>query len=47
MLRPDMPARTPTSAVLDGLLGDAPSEQVTLDWLMAKLGDRSFGVVRR
>ncbi|MDI3309199.1 MAG: exopolysaccharide biosynthesis protein [Acetobacteraceae bacterium] len=40
-----MPLRTPTSAVLDDLLGDAPAAQVTLDWLMSRLGDRSFGVV--
>ena len=40
-----MLARTPTSTVLDGLLGEAPAGQVTLDWLMGRLGDRSFGVV--
>jgi hypothetical protein len=40
-----MLARTPTSAVLDGLLGEAPDGHVTLDWLMARLGDRSFGIV--
>jgi hypothetical protein len=40
-----MLARTPTSAVLDGLLGEAPAEHVTLDWLMGRLGDRSFGIV--
>jgi hypothetical protein len=45
MLRPDMLVRTPTSAVLDDLLGDAPEEQVTLEWLMGRLGDRSFGLV--
>lgn len=45
MLRPDMLARAPTSAVLDGLLGEAPAEHVTLDWLMGRLGDRSFGIV--
>ena len=45
MLRPDMLLRTPTSAVLNDLLGDAPKEQVTLEWLMGRLGDRSFGLV--
>ncbi len=40
-----MLARTPTSAVLGGLLGEAPAEHVTLDWLMGRLGDRSFGIV--
>jgi hypothetical protein len=40
-----MLARTPTSAVLDGLLGEAPAEHVTLDWLIGRLGDRSFGIV--
>ena len=37
--------RAPTSAVLDDLLGEAPAGQVTLDWLLGRLGDRSFGVV--
>jgi hypothetical protein len=40
-----MAARAPTSAVLDDLLGGAPAGQVTLDWLLGRLGDRSFGVV--
>lgn len=40
-----MLARTPTSAVLDGLLDEAPAGYVTLDWLMGRLGDRSFGIV--
>jgi hypothetical protein len=31
--------------VLDGLLGREAPEQVTLGWLMDRLGDRSFGVV--
>jgi hypothetical protein len=35
----------PTSAVLDDLLGDAPVEQVTLGWLLDRLGGRSFGIV--
>jgi len=49
MLARDMtaPARppSPTSVVLDGLLDQAPAEQVSLDWLMVRLGDRSFGLV--
>ena len=40
-----MTPRTPTSALLDGLLDDAPAEHVTLDWLMGRLRGRSFGVV--
>jgi hypothetical protein len=40
-----MPLRLPTSVVLDDLLGNLPSEHVTLDWLMGRLGDRSFGIV--
>jgi hypothetical protein len=39
-----MQARRPTSAVLRDLLGDAPQEQVTLGWLLDRLGSRSFGV---
>ncbi len=40
-----MTPRTPTSALLEGLLDDAPVEHVTLDWLMGRLGGRSFGFV--
>lgn len=40
-----MSLRTPVSAVLDGLLRDMPEEQVTLEWLMGRLGDRSFGLL--
>lgn len=38
-------AHVPTSIVLDELLGGAPVEQVTVEELIAKLGDRSFGLV--
>jgi hypothetical protein len=31
--------------LLNGLLEDAPADQVTLDWLMSRLGDRSFGII--
>src|SRR5215211_2526556 len=40
-----MTARAPTSVVLDDLLGPEAPAQVTLGWLMGRLGDRSFGVV--
>lgn len=45
MLRADMLVRKPTSAVLNDLLGDAPGKQVSLEWLMSRLGERSFGLV--
>jgi hypothetical protein len=37
--------RVPTSVVLSDLLGDAPPDRVTLGWLIARLGNRSFGIV--
>jgi hypothetical protein len=37
--------RAPTSVVLEDLLGEACAEKVTLDWLMGRLGGRSFGLV--
>jgi len=37
--------RLPTSAVLAGLLRDAPDGQVTLGWIIARLEERSFGVL--
>lgn len=40
-----MEMRRPTSVILNELLGEAPAEQVTVDWLLARLGDRSFGIV--
>ena len=40
-----MTVHLPTSQLLHDLLGDAPANSVTLDWLMGRLGDRSFGVV--
>ena len=40
-----MSARLPTSMVLNELLGEAPAECVTLNWLMGRLGERSFGIV--
>lgn len=40
-----MYTRAPTSVVLEDLLGEACAEKVTLDWLMGRLGRRSFGLV--
>jgi len=43
-----MPAATtrkPSSVILAELLGEAPARQVTLDWLMSRLGGRSFGMI--
>ena len=40
-----MTVHLPTSQILHDLVGDAPADSVTLDWLMGRLGDRSFGVV--
>jgi len=38
-------ARAPTSAVLRRLTRDAPADTVTLAWILANLGERSFGIV--
>jgi hypothetical protein len=35
----------PTSAVLDGLIEAAPAGYVTMDWLLAHLRSRSFGIL--
>ncbi|NUB11361.1 exopolysaccharide biosynthesis protein [Azospirillum brasilense] len=40
-----MITRAPTSVILNGILGEAPAEHVTLDWLAGRLGHRSFGVI--
>jgi hypothetical protein len=42
--RADMTAHVPASVLLRDLLADAPADQVSLDWLMAKLGSRSYGI---
>ena len=42
---PHVKAYVPTSAVLDTLLKDAPEDYVTLEWLIAGLHERSFGIV--
>ena len=44
MTGPDASA-VPTSVSLAGLLADAPADAVTLDWIMERLDERSFGVV--
>jgi hypothetical protein len=35
----------PTSVVLDGLIEAAPASHVTMDWLLAHLRSRSFGIL--
>lgn len=40
----DVAARVPTSVVLQALLRDAPGE-VSLEWIVAHLQERSFGIV--
>ena len=44
-IRPDAQAHVPTSVVLERLLDDAPADRVTLEWLLASLRERSFGIV--
>jgi len=41
----DEPPRDPTSVVLEGLLREAEGDEVTLDWIVANLRERSFGIV--
>jgi hypothetical protein len=38
-------AHVPTSAIIENLLGKAPADFVTLDWLIGELRERSFGIV--
>ncbi len=38
-------ARLPTSAILQDLLAEAEGETITLEWIVAHLRDRSFGIV--
>jgi hypothetical protein len=40
-----MVMRGPTSIIVANLLRDAPSEHVTLEWIVDRLGERSFGIV--
>ena len=44
-LIPEMRVLAPTSAVLQGLLDDAPTDQFTLAWLLGHLHRRSFGFI--
>lgn len=37
--------RVPTSVILEGLVRDAPDGDVTLEWIVGHLGERSFGIV--
>lgn len=37
--------RVPTSVILETLVRDAPSGEVTLGWILASLRERSFGIV--
>jgi len=41
----DTKARTPSSRVLEDLLGQAPADAFTLGWLMSALHRRSFGII--
>lgn len=38
-------SHVPTSAVIENLLGKAPGDFVTLEWLIGELRERSFGIV--
>jgi hypothetical protein len=40
-----MSARAPISTVLDDMLTAAGTEHLTLDWLLGRMGGRSFGLV--
>ena len=42
---PDTKERTPSSQVLEELLGQVPADHFTLGWLMSVLHQRSFGIV--
>jgi hypothetical protein len=41
----EMDARVPTSVVMQGLLHEAPPDQVSLGWVIERLGERSFGLL--
>ena len=42
---PGTDAHVPTSEVLQALIDDTPPEHFTLNWLIASLPDRSFGII--
>ena len=37
--------RVPTSVILEGIVHDAPGDEVTLQWIIEHLKGRSFGIV--
>ena len=41
----DMPKRAPISIILSEMLHAAGAEPLTLDWLLGRMGERSFGLV--
>lgn len=41
----DVAKRVATSVILEGLVRDAPTGHVTLEWIIANLRERSFGIV--
>lgn len=40
-----MASRTPTSELLEEILHDLPAGSITPEWLLARLGERSFGLL--
>ena len=40
-----MASRTPTSELLEEILHDLPPGSITPEWLLARLGERSFGLL--
>lgn len=40
-----MVLRVPTSIIVADLLRDAPRDHVTLEWIVDRLGERSFGII--
>jgi hypothetical protein len=42
---PEALRRAPTSALLEALVAEAGGAEVTIDWLMQRLGDRGFGMM--
>lgn len=42
---PEAPRRIPTSALLEALIAEAGGAEVTVGWLMQRLGERGFGMM--
>lgn len=40
-----MPSHVPTSKILERLMQEAPTDRVTLGWILEHLKERSFGIV--